>query len=245
MACEEIIEAMSEFSACEQTQDGCRYLTHCLYPSFDPVAVYVTKYGDGFHVHDGGGASRTAWSHGRDEKTFQRIMERHARRFGLSFEKDSFFGVVHGADWLQSVILAVANTSASAALEAVEHIAATTERALKDKIDSVLTEMVPAQNIGRSFEIRGKSGKVHEFDFIIHREARVTLMDAVAPHHVSISSKYVAFSDTEITEQQTNKYAVYERDLDPSDSALMQQVADLVPFSALRALLTRIPLNGR
>jgi hypothetical protein len=244
MSCDDVMAALSNFAVCEETPEGSRIVTHCVYPSFDPVSVYVTKYGDGFHVHDGGGAARSAWVHGRDDKAYQKIMERYAKRFGISFEHDCYKSVVHGKDWLTSAILAVANTSALAANEAVEFIAAATEKALKARIDEILTEMVPAQNVGRQFEIRGKSGKVHEFDFVIQRPSSVTLLDAVAPHHVSISSKYVAFADTEM-EEKTNKYAVYDRDLDISDSALLQQVADLVPFSSLRLLMTRVPHNGR
>lgn len=244
MSCEDVMAALASFSVCEETPDGSRLVTHCVYPSFDPVCVFVAKFGDGFHVHDGGGAARNAWVHGRDEKGYQKIMERHAKRYGITFENNCYKSVVHEASWLTSAILAVANTSASAAHEAVEFIAAATEKALKVRIDSVLTEVLPAQTIGREFEIRGKSGKLHEFDFVIRRPNSVTLLDAVAPHHVSISSKYVAFSDTVISEPMS-KYAIYDRDLDASDSALMLQVAELVPFSALRPLMTRMPHNGR
>ena len=122
MSCAEIKEAMSHFADCVDTQDGFRFTTHCVYPSFDPVNVFVTKFGDGFHVHDGGGAVRSAWVHGRDDKSYQRIMESHAKRFGLTFENETYVSVVHDKTWLPSAILAVANSSASAANAAVEHI---------------------------------------------------------------------------------------------------------------------------
>ena len=244
MACEDVRSELAKFAECVDTPDGCRVTTHCVYPSFDPVKVFVTKFGDGFHVHDGAGASRAAWIHGRDDKAYLHIMERHAKRFGATYENETFASVVQDKSWLMSAILAVANTSASAANAAVEYVATAAEKGLKTRIDAILTETVPAQNVGRAFEIRGKSGKIHEFDFIIRRLSHATLIDAIVPHHVSISSKYVAFADSE-TPGPTSKYAVYDRDLDPSDSALMQQVADLVPYASLRTFLSRVPENGR
>jgi hypothetical protein len=244
MSCADILEAMHDFNTCVETDEGCRFTTHCVYPSFDPVNVFVAKYGDGYRVHDGGGAIRSAWINGRDEKAVQKIMERHASRFGLSFEQDCFIGTVHKKDWLLSAILAVANTSSCAAQEAIEFIATANEKSLKSRIDEVLSETVPSQSVGREYEVRGKSGKIHQFDFIIRRPTNAILMDAVVPHHVSIASKYVAFSDAELDTPMT-KYAVYDKQLESSDSALMQQVASLVPFTSLRLLMARVPHNGR
>jgi hypothetical protein len=244
MSCTDIKEAMAAFSTCVETQEGCRFTTHCVYPSFDPVNVFVTKYGDGYRVHDGAGALRTCWISGRDEKAVQKIMDRHATRYGLLFENECFVSTVHTKEWLVSAILAVANTSASAALEAIEFIAQATEKSLKSRIDTILTESVPAQTLGRDYEVRGKSGKLHQFDFMVRRLENAILLDAVVPHHISIASKYVAFSDATLDVPIT-KYAVYEKSLEPSDSALMQQVALMLPFDALRPLMTRMPHNGR
>jgi hypothetical protein len=246
MSCDDIRAALKAFEGCTETPDGFRVQTHCVYPSFDPVHVFAMRFGAGYRVHDGGGAVRAAWTHGRDERAYRKIMERNALRFGVPFVANTYAVTVPTTDWLGSALIAVANTSSAAAIETIEHISTATEIALEQRIFDVLTEVVPRSSLGREITIRGKSGKSYNFDFVIQNDYRTTLIDAVSPHHVSIASKFVAFSDAPATiDRSTAKYAVFDRELDPPDSALLQQVADLVPFAALRPLMTRVPHNGR
>jgi hypothetical protein len=60
------------------------------------------------------------------------------------------------------------------------------------------------------------------------------LIDAVAPHHISISSRYVAFADvTNRIDGKLDKFAVHDRPLEHSDESLLLQVAKIVPFKSL------------
>ncbi len=52
MTCEDILAALAGEATCEQTPSGMRVETHCLYPSFDPVDVFVVRHGEGFIVTD-------------------------------------------------------------------------------------------------------------------------------------------------------------------------------------------------
>ena len=61
-----ILASLKRFAALADTDEGARLETHCLYPSFDPVHAFIAKVGDGYKVHDGAGAFRSAWDHGRD-----------------------------------------------------------------------------------------------------------------------------------------------------------------------------------
>jgi hypothetical protein len=245
MSCDDIMAALAAFNVCVETQDGngSRVTTHCMYPSFDAVNVFVSRFGEGFQVHDGSGAHRTACTHARDEVAIGRALKRWSSRYHLILSKDhALTCVVHDASWLTGAILAVANASACAANEAIEHVAVATETALKTRIYDVLAAVTPKQHLHRDFEIRGNSGKLHAFDFAVDKVGETVLLDAVAPHHVSISAKYVAFADAG-GHTGLNKLAVYDRELDVGDSALLQQVADLVPFSALSGLFPRMPSN--
>ncbi|HEU4549923.1 MAG TPA: hypothetical protein VFS01_09510, partial [Rhizomicrobium sp.] len=236
MACDDVLGALAAFNVCLETPDGSRITTHCVYPSFDPVNVFVSRFGDGFRVHDGGGAHRAAWAHGKDDVIVTKALKRWAARYYLAIEDhSSLHCTVQDASWLTSAILAVANASSGAANEIVEHIAAATETALKTRIFDVLSEVMPRKAISREFGVRGASGKLHSFDFAIKHGKGVTLLDAVAPHHVSIAAKYVAFADAG-GHAGPEKYAVFDRELDTGDTALLQQVADLIPFSAMRPL---------
>ncbi len=60
----------------------------------------------------------------------------------------------------------------------------------------------------------------------------ILVLSAVAPHHSSIAAKYVAFADTR-GQERVSRFAVYERPLERGDIALMMQVTELVPLSAL------------
>lgn len=234
MTCKAITTALGHFTSCEDTEDGSRIQTHCLYPSFQPVAVFVAKYGEGYKVHDGGGAARVAWDHAKDAQLINRMIARYARKFDVSVLGDSIIADVPNKEWLLAAILSVANASASAANATVERAMAHTEKLLIDKIYTIISHAVPAKTISKEFSLSGKSGKIHHFDFAIQRSKdNIILINAVSPHHVSISAKYVAFSDARIDIGRIAKLAVYEKKLDVDDIALIQQVADLVPIKSL------------
>ncbi|WP_162800708.1 hypothetical protein [Acidibrevibacterium fodinaquatile] len=235
MFCEHLTTALTKLSSCFVTDAGNRVTTQCLYPSFDPVHVYVVGFGEGFKVHDGGGATRSAWDHGRDASSIHRAMMRQAAFHQLKIVDGSLVSEVPSSDWLVPAVLAVANASAAAAFSAVEHISSASDDNLRERIFRILTEFVPAKRLERSFEIPGKSGKSHAFDFALRRGSDDwILVDAVSPHHVSIAAKYVAFADTGANgESIAARFAVYDRPLEPDDASLIKQVADLVPFSGL------------
>lgn len=247
MSCNDVQAALAGFGACTETEQGSRITTHCLYPSFDPVNVFVVRFGDGFRVHDAGGAFHSSWLHGRDESLIRRMMNRYAGRFQVTVAEDSLVAKATDVEWLTSAILAVANASAATAHAVVEHAVAATELQLKDKILSVLKSTIGADAIATEYVIPGKSTKSHRFDFAV-RERRdgLLLINAVAPHHVSVAAKYVAFADIERrADGEVDKFAVHDRPLEASDVSLLQQVADIVPFSSLapgvrRALAPRV-----
>jgi hypothetical protein len=120
--CGEIHAALSGLVVCEETTSGARLATHCLYPSFEAVRVFVAKFGDGYKVHDDGGAYREAWLHGRDDALISRIIKSEASRCRLAVSGASMVADVPSAEWLASAILTVSNASASAARKAVERI---------------------------------------------------------------------------------------------------------------------------
>ena len=71
--------AWRAYESCVETEKGSRVVTHCLYPSFEPVTVYVRKGSNSYRVHDDAGALRSIWDHGRDPKTIQKMAQRQAQ----------------------------------------------------------------------------------------------------------------------------------------------------------------------
>ena len=191
--------------------------------------------GEGFRVHDAGGAERSAWTHGRDARLIQRILSRYASRYHLRVLNGVLSVDAPNEAWLSSAIVSVANASAAAALAAVERSAAAVEMSLGERVYSVLSRSFGQKHLSREYSFRGKSGKEHHFDFALKRdEDQLLLIDTVSPHHVSIAAKYVAFADTRLDDgMDITRFAVFDRPLDADDVSLLQQVADLVPFKSL------------
>jgi hypothetical protein len=241
MLCDQITAALAELSECQATGDGSRITTQCLYPSFEPVQVYVVGFGEGFKVHDGGGAVRSGWYHGKDGSLIHRAVARQAAFHQLSVVEDALVSEVPSRDWLVAAVLAVANASAAAAFSAIEHSAAASDDMLREQIYRILKEVVPPKRLTQYYEIIGRSGKRYKFDFALQRaNDNLILVDAVSPHHVSIAAKYVAFSDTKSDENTVSgRFAVYDRPLESDDAELIKQVADLIPFTGLHSGVRR------
>lgn len=235
MVCQDVQAALGPFYACVETEDGARLTTQCLYPSFDPVAVFVARVGDAYRVHDGGGAERAAWTHGKDQHLIRRMLARHAARYQISVVDGVLVAEAGGVDWLLSAILAVANASAFAANAIIDQSIAAAESDLRDKVYRVLSKTFDASMIRKEFPFVGRSGKEHRFDFAVRKpHNHLLLIDTVLPHHVSVAAKYVAFADARLERGNgIERFAVYDRPLERGDASLLQQVADLVPLRSL------------
>jgi hypothetical protein len=232
--CKHIQSVLDPVAPCVETDEGAQITTHCLYPSFDPVVVFVVRYGEGYEVHDGGGAIRSAWDHGKEISAARKFLVQHSEAHQLIVKDDILTARVNGPDWLLSAILTVANTSAVVARDALESVQRSSESALKELIYSVLIKIVPQRYIAAEYPVRGSSGKMHHFDYAIRPVPdRAIVLDAVSPHHVSVAAKYVAFSDTNDNDSIINKLAVYERQLAHDDASLLVKYAKLVPIKGL------------
>lgn len=225
---------MAVFDACEPTLDGSRIATHCLYPSFESVFVYVVKTGDTYVVHDGKGALRAAWEYAKDDKVIAAAIEKEAHRYHLRVDVNRLTATEVPLDWLRPAILAVANASSAAASAVVGRVLAAADEALVAKIDKALTMKIAANRIARGFKVRGASGGSRTFDFAIRGEDGYDLLlNGVTSHHASYSTKYVAFSDIE--GDRSNKIAVRDAPLKTDVEALMVKVATIVPLASIDA----------
>lgn len=230
--CNTITTQLGEFGSCEPTSDGLYVTTNCLYPSFEPVGVYVVGHGDGYIVHDNADAARLASMYGVDERTYQRFAALYAREYGCEV---SGLQVECGADnenWLWSAIATVANASADAAKAAVRKVRVAKEVSLVTRAKAVFDQAKWKPQTKLDHNYLGVSGKIHTFDLAVMSGEKTALIDAVTPHHNSIAAKYLAFSDT-ASHSGIYKYALYEGDLSSEDKSLLSNVADLIPYKSL------------
>lgn len=235
MDCDAIRSAMRGFDDCHPTADGARIATHCLYPSFEVVHVFVVREHDTFTVHDDGGAFHAAWSHGRDVKGITKVLANEAERRKLSLCDNRIIAAKISPDWLRSAILTVANASASAASAIIAKSTSQSDEALISKIDRMLTSRVAQARIARGFTLKGSSGGDRHFDFAVRRDEGYNLLiSGVTSHHSSYFAKYVAFSDVDTVVE--HKLAVRDGALKTDVEALMQKVAFIVPLTALSSM---------
>lgn len=238
-------EFLAQFRAGEVTSKSWEISTQCLYPSFQPVSVFVHGR-DTIKVTDGGNAFRVAWDHGRDERLIKQALTRQAQKFGVEVSGVTIEAEVSSLEWLPSAVMSVANASSHAAHSSVEKIVAASEGALKDRVAAILAKLDhPRYPVVTEYEVFGKSGKQHRFDFaIVNRDRGKTLLiDTVTPHHVSISAKFVAFTDASTGDNKHLRFAVFDSPLQRDDAALLSQVADLVPVRSLHEGTRRVLLH--
>ena len=203
----------------------------------------MAKVGEGFKVHDGSGAFRAAWLHGRDDLLIKRAIDAECKRFHAKRVEEAIAIEIESEDWLPSAILSVANASSLAAHTAVARITAAAETVLVDEIHSVASALFGLSNVDKEVDLRGKSGGKRRYDVVIYRSREhLLLINGVLPHHNSISSKYVSFSDTDVPRE--NRLAVHDRELGAGDIALLQQVSHIVPMLRLRKSSQEVLANA-
>ena len=98
----------------------------------------MAKLGEGFKVHDGSGAFRAAWLHGRDYLLIKRAIDAECKRFHAKRVEEAIAIEIESEDRLPSAILSVANASSLAAHTAVARITAAAETVLVDDITELL-----------------------------------------------------------------------------------------------------------
>jgi hypothetical protein len=233
MDCEALRRLFAKHDHCEATDRGLRMATHCYYPSFDRVWVYISHHGEGFRVTDGGEAARAAFMHGRDEAAFAASLRKACSRYGLEPSNGALVAEVKEADWIFAAVLAVANGAAQAASETSTKVSERKVKMLKEKIHDTVAEIVPRHAIATEFMFRGNSGHLWKIDFAVIETRRPLLLKAIVPDQNSINSNYTAFSDIAEIKEDVRRFSVHDTELKPEDKSLMLQVAELVPLASL------------
>ncbi|CAM8624338.1 hypothetical protein MCEREM30_01146 [Paracoccaceae bacterium] len=222
--CKIILESTSSLWACMETTNGARVRTTCVFPSFEPVFVYVAKLGDGFVVHDAGEAMAIIMSHGQAGDAAKRTIRSECKRFDVAFSERRISLKIDAAEWLETAIVAVANTAATAARNALKDNNIKAERDLADVIFHLLEPKLAKGTITKDFPFLGESGRRYRFDLAIQGKEQLTLIEIVSRHANSVNSKYVALADVP-SDAAVKKIVAHNNDLSQEDILLLQNVA--------------------
>lgn len=131
---------------------------------------------------------------------------------------------IDAAEWLETAIVAVANTAASAARSALKDNNKKAERDLADVIYELLEPRLAKGTVTKGFPYLGESGRRYKFDLAVQGKDHLTLIETVTPHAISVNSKYVALADVP-SEAAVKKIVAHNNDLSQEDILLLQNVA--------------------
>lgn len=222
--CETISGSTAQLWACKETENGARVRTTCVFPSFEPVFVYIAKLGEGFVIHDAGETMANILAHGQEGGAAKRVIRLECKRYDVAFGERRISLKIEALEWLETAIVAVANTAASAARSAVKDNNKKVERDLANVIFSLLEPKLAKGTISKGFPYIGESGRRYKFDLAVQGKNRLTLIETVTPHAISVNSKYVALADVP-SEGSVQKIAAHNNDLSQEDILLLQNVA--------------------
>lgn len=242
MDCLSLRNLTSRLDGCVEGDDGNVFKTHCLYPSFSPVFVTITGWGDGFRVSDGGGATENVIRQGLNPQSLTSALKAAQNKYHL-IETDGVLSLkVDSSDWLENAILAVSNASAMAANLAYAHVEQKNAKDIVPEIILALSEFAKPSQIATDYLVRGYSGKERKFDVAVIGQ-RNLLFKAITPYAGSVNSAYVAFSDglREDGPSHPNSigYGVFKDKLSSEDVTLLSDVVTLAPISSLATVAKR------
>ena len=246
MDCFSLKKMTSRLDGCVDGVDGSVFKTHCLYPSFAPVLVSISVWGEGFRISDNGGATESVIRQGLPPKALVSALKAASEKYHLS-EKDGVLSLkVDSGDWVENAILAVSNASAMAANLAYAYVEQKTAKDIVPEIIDAISSFAPSSQIATDFQVRGYSGKYRSFDVALIG-ARNLLFKAVTPYAGSVNSSYVAFSDTLRHgggEPNSIGYCVFREKLSSEDATLLSDVATLAPVFTIGAAAERDFFRG-
>ncbi len=235
-SCNIVLTNAAKLWSCKETENGARIRTTCIFPSFEPVFVYVVKFGDGFIVHDAGETMGVILSHGQEGDVAKRFIRAECKRYDLSLEHRRISLKIDALEWLETAIVSVANTASTAARLAIAETNKKADRELADVLFDLLEPKLAKGTLAKEFPFQGASGRKYKFDLAIQGKNKLTLIQAVRPNAISVNSKYVSLSDVPM-EDPIQKIAAHNNNLATEDILLLQNVATVAGPSGVMTLL--------
>lgn len=247
MDCVSLRKLTNRLDSCVEGLEGNVFKTHCLYPSFSPVFVTISSWGDGFRVSDGGGATESVVRQGLNPQGLTAALKAAKNKYHLS-EKDGVLSLkVDSGDWLENAILAVSNASAMAAHLAYGYVEQKTAKDIVPEIIEALSAFATVSQIATEYQVRGHSGKERKFDVAVIGP-KTLLFKAISPYAGSVNSAYVAFADalheSSPSYAGSTGYGVFREKPSSEDITLLSDVAILAPLASIGPAAKRDFLRG-
>lgn len=231
---ETVKNALSEVSSLEETSNGVRVSTHCLYPSNSLVSVFIRGGEDTFVVSDEGRALIELTSSGVDLQHSRRAIANFASSQGVEYKNGVIYSPLASLMELPAAIILVANASKEIATHLFSHTHIKRRRNFKELVHQFLSAKFDGQRV-KQMELVGESNKPHKFENVIVLNSEEKLIvDPVIHDPASINARVVANFDVKNRKLSgIEQRIIYddEDDWSPSDINLLTFGAKVIPFS--------------
>jgi len=204
-----------------------------LYPGGAPIVVRFRHDGDTFIVSDQGGAYLQAEQLG-GLSHFNRIAHSVAKDHYIKFDGNMMFAVEVPRDWLPNAIIQTASASQRAVQLTAERAVEEREQSFKIKLQHQLRETY-RKKVAFDVDVVGRSTRRYHFAAMLRGGEDWSVFDLVTPHHVSINSAFVKFSDVKRLEEAPKRVAVLtdREKMNSGDISLISESANFViPITA-------------
>jgi hypothetical protein len=234
-----VLREFTALSAAEETEDGLRVTTHCMYPSNGLVRVTLRAGRATVVASDEGEAVGEALSAGIVLRNPDKILRSIVRQQGLDIHGGVISTPKMPIEAAPLAILLVANAAKEAAQWLYDH--------QKLKRDRDFRKLL-AEFLRKTFDVRvaptiivGASNKPHKFAHVISlRDERRLIIDPVQNDPSSVNARVVANLD--VKSPKLIQRIVYddEEDWSAADLNLLNVGAITIPFSKSPSVIQRV-----
>jgi hypothetical protein len=203
-----------------------------VYPSGSSVVVDVEINGDKVWVSDMGMGHTEAMMMGAAE-SYQHVARGKASEFGIGYDGGAMFVLWAPVDRIEAAILCVANASAQAAADAVRLASEVRYRKQEDAVFEKVVRIFGNLSVARSREVVGRRGSWEAHNVVMLNGGRGAIFEPMSKQHVSVSSKFLMFSDLREAQVGFSLNAVVENinSLD-AKAQMVGDVANIIEMSA-------------
>lgn len=164
------------------------------YPSGASAVVDVELNGDKIWVSDMGMGHTEAMMMGAVE-SYQNVARDKAAEFGVGYDGGAIFVLWAPVDRIEAAIICVANASAQAAAEAVRLASEVRHKRQEDAVFEKVVRVFGGSSVARSYELSGRRSKWDAHNVVLLTNGRRAIFEPMSKQHVSVSSKFLMFSD--------------------------------------------------
>ncbi|MBC6437360.1 MAG: hypothetical protein GDA52_04295 [Rhodobacteraceae bacterium] len=203
-----------------------------IYPSGASAVVEIEQNGDRVRVSDmGNGLLEAEMMAAQD--SYQPLARKKAEAFGIRFDNRAMFTLWVPEGRVEGAIVCVANASTQAAAEAVRAASEVRSRQRSELLFERIDRVFGSRAVARTAEIKGRRATWNARNVVTLPNARRAIFEPMNNNTISVSGKFLMFTDIREAETGIALNAVVEDSQNLNAKA--QMVADIASIIDLRS----------